>query len=67
MPPVDPFVLSVNHKPDGYTHITYDVGVDKRLVATVPTENAHSTLDLPASHVTALLLSRNKVPPVVVI
>lgn len=61
-PDVEPFLLSVEHKPNGYTHLTYDYGVSKRLTTIVPTENAASTLSVPSSDLLALLVKRNTVP-----
>lgn len=45
------FLLGVEHQGDGYSRITYDVGVTDRVVLTVRTVDVESVLALPADDV----------------
>lgn len=45
------FLLSVEHLGNGYSRITYDVGVTDRAVLTVRTADVESVLALPANDV----------------
>lgn len=59
---MEPFLLSVDHKPTGFTHMTFDAGATKRVNVMTLTENFHTTLDVPAETLLASLLSETRPP-----
>lgn len=59
---MDPFLLSVDHRSDGTTHMTFDVGPTSRANVLMLTENAHTTLGVPAKDLLAGLLTTTRPP-----
>lgn len=59
---MDPFLLSVESRPDGTTHMTFDIGPTSRANVLMLTENAHITLGVSAQALLAGLLSSTRPP-----
>jgi hypothetical protein len=58
-----PFLLTVDHKGDGTTHIQYDDGPTRRVQVVALTAYAHETLAVPARDLLAYTLADER-PPV---
>lgn len=57
-----PFLLSVDHKPDGTTHLQYDDGPDRRVQVVTLTSAFHETLTVPADLLLAPTLTQVRPP-----
>lgn len=57
-----PFLLSIDHRADGLTHLQYDDGPTRRVNVLTLTVNASVTLDVPASQLLAPTLSAERPP-----
>lgn len=57
-----PFLLSIEHRADGLTHIQYDDGATRRVQLLTLTVNATATLDVPADQLLAPTLSEVRSP-----
>lgn len=57
-----PFLLSIEHRPDGLTHLQYDDGPTRRVQLLTLTAAANATLDVPAGQLLAPTLSETRPP-----
>lgn len=59
---MDPFLLSSTARSDGTTHMVFDIGPAARANVVLFTENAQTTLGVPAKDLLAGLLTRTRPP-----
>lgn len=57
-----PFLLSVEHRADGLTHLQYDDGPTRRVQVLTLTAAAHETLNVPADQLLSATLSAVRPP-----
>lgn len=57
-----PFLLGIEHRSDGLTHLQYDDGPARRVQVLTLTANATATLDVPAEQLLAPTLSEVRPP-----
>lgn len=57
-----PFLLDVEHRPDGLTRLQYDDGPTRRVQVLTFTAAAGTTLDVPADQLLAATLSEVRPP-----
>lgn len=59
---MESFLLTLNHLPNGTTHVVYDIGPADRANVLTLSENAHHLLDTPASDLLAHTLADVRPP-----
>lgn len=57
-----PFLLGIEHRPDGLTHLQYDDGPTRRVNLLTFTANADTTLGVPADQLLSATLSTVRPP-----